>query len=324
MGPVPSGESVLAECIAEDIWAVKMPLNAPSPKHTLTYVVRDSDGGAHVIDPGWDTVDARPTLLRAMEGIGLRPESIRTLILTHAHRDHFGFARDLRAAFGAEIVMSSVESENLEIARDPGWPSYRDVRSRCMRFGVPQSRVGEIEAAAEYSLSNFLAGGKADQVLEDGDALAIPGRHLTARWTPGHTAGHLCFVDEDAGIIFTGDHVLPGIHPGYGLGGPGIGNPLRAYLSSLEAVKKYDDFLVAPGHEYVFRGIRERATAIGRYHLGRVEEVREQLQLGIDRVWDIASRVTWSIGFETLTGNRLRLALEQIAYIVDFCERTEA
>lgn len=308
-----------AERIAQDIWAVQMPSDGHWPKYTLTYVIRDSEGGTHLIDPGWDTVDARSILLEAFDWIGLRPESIRSLLMTHTHRDHFGVARDLRAGYGAEIVMHPIEAENLGGgSREPGWTSYQDVRSRCARQGVPESRRAEIVAAAEYSRSNFPGDVSADLLVEDGEALPIPGRSIRALWTPGHTAGHLCFIDDAAGVIFTGDHVLPKIHPGYGLGSSGRGNPLRAYLASLEDVKVFDDLLVAPGHEYVFRGLSARAAEIASYHLRRVDEVGEQLRLGVDRIWDIASRVTWSVGFENLSGNGLRLALNQVEHIVDF------
>ncbi len=46
--------------------------------------------------------------------------------------------------------------------------------------------------------------------LRDGDLPKAGGRELRAVATPGHTRGHLCFADEDAGL-FAGDHVLPDI-----------------------------------------------------------------------------------------------------------------
>ncbi len=66
----------------------------------------------------------------------------------------------------------------------------------------------------------------ADLLVEDGDVLPIAGREVRALWTPGHTAGHLCLVDEGDGLLFTGDHVLPRINPGIGLGGRTATNPL--------------------------------------------------------------------------------------------------
>jgi glyoxylase-like metal-dependent hydrolase (beta-lactamase superfamily II) len=40
-----------------------------------------------------------------------------------------------------------------------------------------------------------------DRVIEDGAADLVPERGLTARWTPGHTPGHLCFTDEAVGRL---------------------------------------------------------------------------------------------------------------------------
>ena len=41
-------------------------------------------------------------------------------------------------------------------------------------------------------------------------------RVLEAVATPGHTKGHLVFHDLDAGLLFSGDHVLPTISPSIG------------------------------------------------------------------------------------------------------------
>ncbi len=47
-----------------------------------------------------------------------------------------------------------------------------------------------------------------DRVLTDGESVAGDGWTLTAVHTPGHTSNHLCFALEEAGALFTGDHVM--------------------------------------------------------------------------------------------------------------------
>src|SRR5438477_6767561 len=49
-----------------------------------------------------------------------------------------------------------------------------------------------------------------------GGPIELRSRTLTAIHTPGHTRGHLVFFDADAGLMFTGDHVLPHITPSIG------------------------------------------------------------------------------------------------------------
>ena len=40
-----------------------------------------------------------------------------------------------------------------------------------------------------------------DVVMEDGFRPNIPGWNLRAIWTPGHTPGHMCFVEEDRRVL---------------------------------------------------------------------------------------------------------------------------
>lgn len=48
----------------------------------------------------------------------------------------------------------------------------------------------------------------ADRLLGDREPVAFGRRHLVAHATPGHTAGCMSFVLDDAGIAFTGDALL--------------------------------------------------------------------------------------------------------------------
>ena len=49
---------------------------------------------------------------------------------------------------------------------------------------------------------------EADRLLADGDRIAFGTRHLAVRATPGHTAGCLTYVLDDATMAFTGDCLL--------------------------------------------------------------------------------------------------------------------
>src|SRR5699024_9420479 len=98
--------------------------------------------------------------------------------------------------------------------------------------------------------------------VEDGDTLPIAGREITVLWTPGHTGGHMCLVEDATQVVFTADHVLPGINSGIGLGGQSPATPVADYLNSLERMTAYDSYAAAPGHEYRFRGVAERARVL--------------------------------------------------------------
>jgi glyoxylase-like metal-dependent hydrolase (beta-lactamase superfamily II) len=158
-----------------------------------------------------------------------------------------------------------------------------------------------------------------DLLVADGDTLDIPGRALQVVHTPGHTAGHMCLADPDARIVFTGDHVLPTVNSGLGLGGATVTNPIADYLASLERIAAFDDYEVGPGHEYVFRGLAARCAALREHHLRRSREVAAALAAdpGLS-VSGIASQLTWTDGWENLDGFRLESALAQTAMHRDF------
>jgi glyoxylase-like metal-dependent hydrolase (beta-lactamase superfamily II) len=78
-----------------------------------------------------------------------------------------------------------------------------------------------------------------DVALDDGDTIS----GLTAIFTPGHAADHLCFAWRD-GIVFSGDHVM-------GWSSSVVSPPLgdmKAYLASLELLLERPDTLYLCGH----------------------------------------------------------------------------
>ena len=69
--------------------------------------------------------------------------------------------------------------------------------------------------------------------LSEGDAFDIGGRVLKTLLTPGHTAGSVCLLDEENGILFAGDTVSYG--PVFMFG---AGRSMTDYLESLRRLEK--------------------------------------------------------------------------------------
>lgn len=82
------------------------------------------------------------------------------------------------------------------------------------------------------------------RLVGDGAVVAVGARRLRALYTPGHRYDHLCFLLEDAGVVFAGDLVA-------GAGTVVIAPPegdLSEYLSSLRRILALEPRLLAPGH----------------------------------------------------------------------------
>lgn len=83
-----------------------------------------------------------------------------------------------------------------------------------------------------------------DTSMDDGDRLCTDEFTLRAIHTPGHASNHLCYLHEELGWLFTGDHVMNGATV---VIDPPDGN-MNDYLLSLNRLKQFDLTRLAPGH----------------------------------------------------------------------------
>lgn len=297
------------ETIADGVHLVRVPMPGGSLPYSLAYLIEDDRGRLHVIDPGSPTGQAAEALLDAVDALGRQPSGIAQIVLTHLHADHAGGAAALRASTGAPVLMHEAEAAAAASIAD-GLPSP-DLEA----WGVPPNRRAELRAAVSAPAAPSLP--TPDAVLSDGDLLDVPGRTIRVVWTPGHTPGHLCLHDEDAGLHFTGDHVLPTINSGLGLGGPTASNPIADYLAGLRRVAALGGRAL-PGHEQPFTGLPERCAALAEHHLRRAREVAAHPG---GTVWEVARTLTWTGGWDGLRGFTLLSALSQTALHRDFVAR---
>lgn len=325
-GKVPGVEE-----FAEGTWAVPMGLPGKFPggsqAYSFAYVLDDFAGGLHVIDPGWHLPENLHRWEEFLHSIGRGFPDLATVIGTHLHYDHIGLAEEFVARSGAALVMHEREAEALAraaaalaagdvAAASRHRRSYTEMtRPRLKEFGVPATRWEELLVPPERPTL-----GEVQRRVRGGEALPIPAREVRVLETPGHTGGHMCLVEEATEVFFSADHVLPGINSGVGLGGPSPTNPLADYLRSLERVAEFDSYTVAPGHEYRFRGLVERAERLRAHHLRRTRQV-EAAMTDATTVWEIARKVTWSDGFENLRSYKLASALSQVAMHMEYVQR---
>ena len=109
--------------------------------------------------------------------VGVDPKSIKYIILSHGHLDHFGGAAKIQEASGARVV-----------AVDEDWKMIEQVGSRPGREGGSPPRVP-----------------KRDMVVKEGDTLTLGGQTLKFHQTPGHTPGVLTtegIIVYDAGTPY--------------------------------------------------------------------------------------------------------------------------
>ncbi|WP_433042025.1 MBL fold metallo-hydrolase [Dactylosporangium sp. CS-033363] len=303
------------EQVRPDVWSVPVPIPDSPLRYTLSYAFLDN-GGVLLVDPGWDSPEGRAALEAGLARAGAGIGDVRGVVLTHVHPDHHGMSNWVRERSGAWIGMHPAEAETLPVRawrhRDPGTD-----RAWLLRHGVP-AEVGEGLVISHNRIGELMDMAEPDRAIEDGDLLPLTRHELRAIWTPGHTPGHLCLHEAGAGVLLTGDHLLPRISPNIAVHDGSEDNPLGDYLASLEVTAKYTAEEALPAHEYRFRGLDSRAADLIRHHDERGGEILAAIDAngGSATAWTVAAALTWSRGWDALHGVLRRLALgETLAHL---------
>jgi glyoxylase-like metal-dependent hydrolase (beta-lactamase superfamily II) len=299
-----------AEEVASGVWSVPVPVPDNPVRYVLCYLI-EHRSGVVMVDPGWNHPDAWRALTAGLDQFGIPLSSVTAVLVTHVHPDHHGLSGTVREESGAWIGMH--EREDRLIARisaaEGSWrPSeWAEFLHWC---GAPAEHVRDLTTARNARPRAMV---RADRTVGHGELIDLPGLRLRALLTPGHTAGHLCFHDEDRGLLLTGDHVLPRITPNvsaYDM----VSSPLQDYLQSLDALRGLQPAEVLPAHEYRFADLDDRLGAIADHHAQRLKEVEEVLISSASGLttWQAAERVTWSRGWDQLSGFPRQAALGEV------------
>jgi glyoxylase-like metal-dependent hydrolase (beta-lactamase superfamily II) len=298
------------EQVSAHVWSVPVPC-APFPvRFTYSYLAVAPDGRFVVIDPGLESDEGADRMKAGIAEAGLSLDGLVGIAVTHFHPDHLGAAQSLADETGAWLGLHAREIAFFDPSPFPDM--FTRDRAWLSSCGFPQD-VEDMLAMTPERYAHAFSGASPDRVLADGDRLELPGRDLEVVWTPGHTAGHVCIVDHDDRLVFTGDHVLPRITPNIGVD---THDPDRdgvaEYESSLLRVASWPDYEACPAHEYRFRGIPERAEQLQRHQSARSAEVAAVLAEDPDAAaWDVARQLTWARGWDSLDGQNLRSAVAE-------------
>lgn len=146
-------------------------------------------GRAAIVDTGTNV--AVPHTLAALADLGVAPDAVDYVIVTHVHLDHAGAAGAfLAACSNAKLVVHPRGARHLI---DPA----KLVQGSIAVYGEATFRAlyGEIVPAPVARVIE----------MNDGDSLDFNGRRLEFIDTPGHARHHFCIHDLASNSLFTGD-----------------------------------------------------------------------------------------------------------------------
>lgn len=167
---------------------------------------------AVLVDPGGDI----ETLVAAVKSANAE---LKAIILTHGHLDHVGGAKQLSETLNIDIVGPHL-----------GDKFWLDALPR-------QSEMFNFPMAEVFSPTKW---------LEAGDTFCFGDVTLEVRFTPGHTPGHVIFVEHTTKRVFVGDVLFKGSVGRTDFPG-GNAAQLKQSIES-EIYSLPDDYTVYPGH----------------------------------------------------------------------------
>ncbi|MDP9096015.1 MAG: MBL fold metallo-hydrolase, partial [Pseudomonadota bacterium] len=145
-------------------------------QQNCTLLWDDDTKRAWVVDPGGDV----PRILETIATLGLTVERI---LLTHGHIDHAGGADQLRAALAVPLEGPDARDAFL----------LDDLEAQGRRFGIADAH-------------NV----RPDRFLTEADTPELAGHRFEILYCPGHTPGHLVFVNRAHALALVGDVLFQG------------------------------------------------------------------------------------------------------------------
>jgi len=276
---------------AEDVYRIPLPLPQDGLRAVNVYAVRHGER-LTLIDAGWSIPEARDLLGKALAELDAGFGDVERFLVTHVHRDHYTQAVVLRREFGTRVALGRGEQPGLDIVNDPARPAATLQRARLDRSGA-QELLARLEELGPPS-GNENEWENPDDWIEDGAALAVGDRTLTAVATPGHTRGHVVFADDAAGLLFAGDHVLPRITPSIALEPLPPANPLADYLTSLQLMHARPDAALLPAHGPIGMRVHERVDELLAHHATRLDDTLAAVAAGRGTAYGVAQALTWT------------------------------
>ncbi len=240
-----------------------------------------------LIDTGPNLASSLTVLEAGLASHGVRVEDLELIILTHQHTDHIGLTSVLQQRSGASVAAFAPLKQWLASFPTSAAADDDYARGLMARHGVPEDLNAALAVSAMLTRA-FGSSGQVDIELVDGATLVAGGRTLKALHRPGHSPSDLLLVDDAAGVVFGGDHLMQSVASNAILARPlrdgteldGVRpHPLLDYRASLsETYGLPDGTVILPGHGPAVTAHRDLITERLRIHERRARKIARTLQ----------------------------------------------
>ena len=175
------------------------------------------------------------TIKAAITALGLKPEKIGHILITHGHLDHTGSLAELKKISGARVIAGAKDTAYVQGSRKT-WTMGRE------GFG------GKIFKTVLFFMETFVfkyQPALVDMPCQGGETIDCSGG-IQVISTPGHSPGSLSFYHKDKKLLFVGDALsgAEGFHLPQRFGCSSYADALR----SVENLTKLVFDMCLPGH----------------------------------------------------------------------------
>ncbi|MEI3605343.1 MBL fold metallo-hydrolase [Pseudogracilibacillus sp. SE30717A] len=238
--------------------------------HVNCFFAEGNDGYV-IIDTGLNDHAAQKTWKPLIQN-----NKIESILLTHLHPDHCGYAGKLQEITRSAVYMSERDAIALNrIWTEEAIPKLVDDYHRA---DIDKTITKEIVGATKNSLPFVTPLPTINHYLTEGEKIKFGKYEYEILFTPGHSEGLICLYNRDKHLLFSTDHILPKITPNISYWFYGEENPLLSYEHSLNKIKQLDIDYVIPSHGEPFTNVNRRIEEIWKHHVQNFEVILDAIK----------------------------------------------
>jgi glyoxylase-like metal-dependent hydrolase (beta-lactamase superfamily II) len=269
--------------VATGVFELRLPIPF---EDGLVNVFLFADGDeVDLLDCGMNSDESVRAIWAAVSHVGAK--TIRRLVVTHIHPDHYGAAGTFAGDGGADLYLHRLEVPLVNPRYVELEHLVHEVHKYLLVNGVPADEA-EVLSNSQRALSQVVKTAEAAVQLDGAELLSMGRMQLRVEWTPGHSPGHICLYEAREGLLFAGDHMLPELSPNIGLHPQSTPDPLHEYLDGLKRMAAYEPRLILPAHGRPFRDAANRVAALAAHHARRLDQILEIVSGGERSAWEVA------------------------------------